>query len=558
MRAAVDTRAMRTHLAAACLLAAAWVPARAGTPAPGFTDEAYVTGLANPTAIAFLPDGRLLITEKGGFGGAANAALKLFDGTSTTTLVTLPVCTDSEMGLLGVAVDPAFATNGFIYLYRSAPGTGGCGTATGRFNQVVRVTMAGGTVNPSSLTVLLDGIRTDDGNHDGGVLRIGPDGKLYVGVGDTGLGDNRGGPGSSTNPYAQDLSSLNGKILRLALDGSVPPDNPFVGTAGARGEIFAYGFRNPFRMSFDPVTGQLWAGDVGDETVEEIDIVHAGGNYAWPHCEGTLPHGCEQPGDVDPIFTYLHSGSASLGECVIGGTFAGSAFGALAGDYVFGDCVSSVVYRVAPNAARNGLAATPVAVATNAGTPADFVTGPDGAVYYTAVGDGEVRRLAAVPAGGDQLLGGKKLVLHAGSTPARATLAALSASGGVVLGGPSDDPTVAGGSLRVRGATFDVTYPLPAANWTLLGKPGQGKGFKYKDATLAAGPVKTAQVKAGGQVKAAGKGAGLVQPLANDPSPVDVVLTIGARRYCMEFGGGTFKPGKVFTAKQAPAPAACP
>ncbi|HLK11338.1 MAG TPA: PQQ-dependent sugar dehydrogenase [Candidatus Binatia bacterium] len=546
-------------LLAAMLVAGAWVSARAGTPAPGFTDTPYVTGLSNPTAIAFLPDGRLLVAEKGGFGGAADAALKLFAAGSTTTLVTIPVCTDAEMGLLGIAIDPAFAANGFVYLYRSAAGAGGCGTPTGRFNQVVRVTMAGGSVDPASLTVLLDGIRTDNGNHDGGVLRIGPDGLLYVGVGDTGLGDNQGGPGSSTNPYAQDLGSLNGKILRLGLDGSVPADNPFVGTAGARGEIFAYGFRNPFRMSFDGATGRLWVGDVGDETVEEIDLVHAGGNYAWPRCEGTLPHGCEQPGDVHPIFTYLHSGSGSLGECVIGGTFAGSAFGALAGDYVFGDCVSSAVYHVAPNAARDGLAAAPATVATNASTPADFVTGPDGAVYYVSVGGGEVRRLAAAPAGGDQPLGGRTLALRAGSTPARATLAVLSASGGVTLGGPGDDPTVAGGSLRVRGATFDVTYPLPAANWTLLGKPGQGKGFKYKDATLAAGPVKTAQVKTGTLVKASGKGTGLVQPLGADPSPVDVVLTIGARRYCMEFGGTTaFKAGKTFTAKQAPAPTACP
>src|SRR5215510_9979784 len=155
------------------------------------------------------------------------------------------------MGLLGVAVDPDFVRTGFVYLYRSQAGAGGCETSTGRFNQVVRGTMAGGSVGPSSLTVLLDGIRTDHGNHDGGVLRIGPDRKLYVGVGDTGLGDSQG-PGFSTNPYAQDLSSLNGKILRLNLDGSVPADNPFVGTAGARGEVWAYGFRNPFRMSFDP------------------------------------------------------------------------------------------------------------------------------------------------------------------------------------------------------------------------------------------------------------------------------------------------------------------
>src|SRR5262249_32630880 len=231
-------------------------PTRAGDPAPGFVDTPYVTGLSNPTAVAFLPDGRLLITGRGGTGGPGTAALKLFDGTGTTTLLTLPVCTDGEMGLVGVAVDPDFAHTGFVYLDRSAAGAGGCETSTGRTNQVIRGTLTGDTVDAGSLIVLLDGIRTDTGIHVGGVLRIGPDQKLYVGVGDAGLDD-------TATPYAQDLSSLNGKILRLNLDGSVPPDNPFVGTASARGEVWAYGFRNPFRMSFDPSTGRLWIGDVG-------------------------------------------------------------------------------------------------------------------------------------------------------------------------------------------------------------------------------------------------------------------------------------------------------
>jgi len=160
---------LRHHVNALGLaaLAALAAPARAGTPAPGFSDSLVVGGLQAPTASAFLPNGMLLITEKGG-------SLKLFDGSSATTLVTVPVCTTSEMGLLGVAVDPSFSSNGFIYLYRTKAGAGGCATPTDRFNQVVRVTLSGGAVNPASLTELLSGIRTDNGNHDGGVLRIGP------------------------------------------------------------------------------------------------------------------------------------------------------------------------------------------------------------------------------------------------------------------------------------------------------------------------------------------------------------------------------------------------
>src|SRR5262245_14029424 len=159
----------------------------AGTPISGFQETVFQGGLSGPTAIAFLPDGRMLITEQTG-------ALKLSDGTSVSTLITIPVCspTGFEMGLLGVAADPNFSSNGFIYLYRT-DNTAGCGSAAGRSNQVVRVTMGpGDTVNFGSLVVLLTGIQTDTGYHNGGCVRIGPDGKLYVGVGDTGSGD--GGP----------------------------------------------------------------------------------------------------------------------------------------------------------------------------------------------------------------------------------------------------------------------------------------------------------------------------------------------------------------------------
>src|SRR5262249_33472063 len=120
-----DSLALATVVIGLMLFA---TPARAGTPSSGFTDSLVVGSLSSPTAIAFLPNGSLLITQKGG-------ALKLHDGSSTTTLVTIPVCTGSEMGLLGVAIDPNFSTNGFIYLYRTKAGSAGCGTSTGRFNQ---------------------------------------------------------------------------------------------------------------------------------------------------------------------------------------------------------------------------------------------------------------------------------------------------------------------------------------------------------------------------------------------------------------------------------------
>jgi glucose/arabinose dehydrogenase len=375
---------MRRIAAIAILLVFAIAPAAmAGTSPPGFADKVVASGLDQPTAIAFLPSGKLLVTEKTG-------ALWLMGGGTLQKLATIPVCTDAEMGLLGVAVDPSFASNGYVYLYRTKPSSSGCSSSSGRYNQVVRVTLTQGTVDPASLRELLTGIRTDNANHDGGGLRVGPDRKLYVSVGDSGAGDANGLPGTSTNPYAQSLASLNGKILRLELSGAPAAGNPFVGTAGARPEIFAFGFRNPFRFGFDPATGRLWAGDVGQNNYEELDIVNAAGNYAWPRCEGTLPVGCALSGDVSPIFTYAEG---TYGRTIIGGAFAPAGFGSYASDYFFGDYVSSKIYRARPTAGRDGLSGSPAEFVTGADGPVDLVFGPGRALYYVAINAGQVREV---------------------------------------------------------------------------------------------------------------------------------------------------------------------
>src|SRR5262245_3167327 len=411
-------------------------------PAPGFTDTLIVGGLTIPTGVAFLPDGRMVITEKGG-------ALKLYDGVSTTTLATIPVCSSVEMGLLDVAVDPNFNSNGFLYLYRTE-NTGGCGSAVGRSNEVVRVTMSGGTVSLGSLTVLLTGIQTDGGNHDGGGLRLGTDGTLYIGVGDTGIGD-QVAPGNSTNPYAHDLTSLNGKILRINLDGTIPGDNPFVGQPPKRPEIFAYGFRNPWRFGIDPATDKVWVGDGGDLTVEEITIAGSGDDDGWPSCEGDQPSGCPTAGQVGPIFTYTHSDG--LGTSITGGTFAGSALGSFEGDYFFGDFTGSRVYRLHPNPARDGVTGSLATVVNSVGGPVDFVTGPGGAVYYVAINTGQVHQLTATagppPA---TLLSGKKLVLKDNADPSKKGFSVLSKD---PIAFPAADPATDGVTIRVKGATFD-------------------------------------------------------------------------------------------------------
>jgi glucose/arabinose dehydrogenase len=420
--------------------------AHAGTPAvAGFSDTRVASGFNSPTAIAFLPGGRILVTEKGSGGTtlAGSAALKLISAGAVTTLTTIPVCTGSEMGLLGIAVDPNFASNGFVYLYRTAPDAGNsCADSTGRFNQVMRVTMSGNTVVPGSLTQLQPGVlqmRTDNGNHDGGGLRIGPDNKLYVAVGDTGLGDS-GPPGAATNPYSQNINALEGKVLRLELNGAPATGNPYIGVNG-RDEVWASGLRNPYRFGFDPQTGSLWLGDVGQNTIEELDIIVAGGDYAWPHCEGTLPVGCQAnvPGPepvVDPIFEYYQpgQGTPSLGQTITGGGFSGSSFGSYAGNYFFGDYVASKVYMAMPNGARNDIVGTPTDFITGANGPVDIVFN-QGALYYVSINTGEVRIVQANYA---RPVGATPITVRL--VPASVQCTSANASHGPPLASPSCSP----------------------------------------------------------------------------------------------------------------------
>lgn len=361
--------------------------------APGFEATVVARGLARPTAAAFAPDGRLFMLQQGG-------QVRLWKpdaGLIPEAVIDLPSCDQSEMGLLGLTFDPAFATNGFLYLYHTHPPGGdvaGCATPIGRENRIVRVTVVGDTADPASLVVLFGGIRTDNGNHDGGGLAIGPDGFLYAGVGDTGRGD-RGPPGASTNPYAQDPTSPEGKILRLTLDGLGAPGNPFAGRGGASDAVYALGLRNPWRITFQPGTGLLWTGDVGQVTWEEIDVVRAGDDLGWPRCEGTEPVSICPGSSVPPVYQYRHG---DRGASVTGGVFYdGAQFApAYRGNYFFGDYVLDLIWRGEPRDTNDGFVREPQVFARDAAAPVNFTVGPDGALYYVAFTAGEVRRIRQV------------------------------------------------------------------------------------------------------------------------------------------------------------------
>jgi uncharacterized repeat protein (TIGR03806 family) len=247
----------------------------------------------------------------------------------------------NEEGLLGLAFDPGYRTNGFFYVHYSA--------ASPRRSVIARFRVSAGDpdrADPLSETVLLT-VDQPYSNHNGGMLAFGPDDMLYIAFGDG---------GSSGDPLlsGQNFATLLGKILRIdprrpsgGRQYSIPSDNPFVGRAGAREEIWALGMRNPWRFSFDRQTGDLWAGDVGQNTREEIDLVRRGGNYGWNVYEGNLAYRNPQnlpPDAFDrPVLDY----PITHGRCVIGGVvYRGQRLPALRGAYLYGDNSSGRIQAV--------------------------------------------------------------------------------------------------------------------------------------------------------------------------------------------------------------------
>ena len=373
---------------------------------PGFTDE-LVTSVLSPTALAFTPDGRMLITSQLGrlyvYQNGALVSPAALDLTLTGS-----VCTNAERGLLGVAVDPAFATpgNNFIYVYYTHNVSGNC------TNRVSRYTLSSLNI-ASGETVLIDKIPNPLGNHNGGDVQFGKDGYLYVSVGD-GNCDYAGGGCGGANDASRDQNVLLGKILRIARDGSIPPDNPFLGTgtgdcrftgsttAGNKcRETFAWGLRNPFRIAFDPNAAgtRFYINDVGEDTWEEIDLGTSGADYGWNvregHCATGSTTNCGPPpvGMTNPIYDYSHSTGCSS---VTGGAFVPQGVwpADYDGDYLFLDYVCGKIQRLQPIG--------PSYVAT------DFVTGIGGggvhmrfgprgtgqALYYTNYANsGQVRRI---------------------------------------------------------------------------------------------------------------------------------------------------------------------
>ena len=401
---------LRAALLALAVFAA---PLSAAVP-PGFTDVS-IADVDNPTALAFTPDGRLLVSQKSG-------ALRIYqDGAllPTAALALAGVCTESERGLLGIAVDPAFASTRHIFLYYTFLKGGTC------VNRVSRFTLpATNVIDPFTELILIDNVPSPGGNHNGGDVHFGKDGYLYVSIGDGGT-DYAGNSGSGgSNDAARDQHILLGKIARITKDGNIPPDNPFQGPGTARcnlapatignrcQETFAWGLRNPFRIAFDPNAAgtRFFINDVGQGGWEEIDEAQAGADYGWNCREGAHVNNTGGPcsptpaGMVDPFYEYAHDavipGTTSPTTCgsITGGAFVpDGAWPGFEGSYLYGDFVCGEIFALRPFG--NGWLATDFGQSLGGVTTMIFGPHEHGqALYYTTYRNGgEVHRVSFGP-----------------------------------------------------------------------------------------------------------------------------------------------------------------
>jgi len=339
---------------------------RAATVPSGFTDSVVASGLSNPTAMAFAPDGRIFVCQQGG-------ALRVIKNGAllATPFVTLTVNASGERGLLGVAFDPNFSSNQLVYVYYTA-------TTPTIHNRISTFVASGDVALAGSETVILDlNDLSSATNHNGGAIHFGPDGRLYVAVGD-----------NANSANAQSLTTRLGKMLRIASDGSIPSDNPFFNqTTGDNQAIWAMGLRNPFTFSFQSGSTRMFINDVGENTWEEIDDGIAGSNYGWSICEGF----CNPPNPSfrDPIFAYANDAQTCA---ITGGAFYSPTVvqfpAEYLGDYFFADFCGGWIRKLDP---ANGNTVTDFA--TGISSPVDLKVTADGSLYYLARGAGAVGRI---------------------------------------------------------------------------------------------------------------------------------------------------------------------
>lgn len=407
-------------------------PTPTPTPAPGtFQNQTLIVGLTQPTAIQFLPDGRMLILERLGKIKVVQPGSTSVDSTPFITLTNINT-DEGERGLTGIALDPNFTTNGYFYLFYTANSP--------LRDRVSRFTASGNTASLASEVVMWQDNVDADFWHHGGTIAFGPDGKLYISTGD------HFDTSAGAAHVSQRLDSYRGKILRINSDGTIPADNPFNDNAGPNLDaIWARGLRNPFRFSFDFPSGRMYIADVGGNdpptSVEEVNLGVAGANYGWPICEGT----CSTPGMTNPFFSYNHS---NRDASITGGfVYRSSQFPAsYQGSYIYADYAQNWIKRLTFNGdgsvnqnlnfwPENGAADTPI------GDIVDLKQGPEGALYYVDIAldefgnssPGSIRRISFFSGNQPPVIASASATPTSGSAPLNVNFVGLASD-------PENDP----------------------------------------------------------------------------------------------------------------------
>jgi glucose/arabinose dehydrogenase len=372
-------RALLGATGIAAVLAGCSDPSSAQGPGEAINSEqatfrvvAVATGLEHPWGMAFLPDEEILVTERPG-------RLRILrDGQlDPEPIAGVPeVYASGQGGLLDVALDPEFAANRALYLAYAAPGDGGNST------RVARATLGDGRLEDLEVIFTAEPL-VRSSKHFGSRLAFDPQGHLFITVGERGQDDR-----------AQDLADMNGSVIRLHPDGSVPQDNPFVGRAAARPEIFSYGHRNPQGMAVHPETSAVWTQEHGPRGGDEVNVVRPGVNYGWPvithgisYAGFPIGEGKEKPGMAPPLYTWVPS-IAPSGMAF----YTGDAFPDWQGDLFVGALVQEHLARLELDGDR--VVAEERLLEGAIGRIRDVETGPDGFLYLlTDEADGELYRL---------------------------------------------------------------------------------------------------------------------------------------------------------------------
>lgn len=423
------------------------------------------SGLSAPTTMAFIGPADMLVLQKN------DGKVRRVTGGVLQNNPVLDVNVDnqSERGLLGIALHPNFPTSPFVYLYLTESSNGGADTTgSAAANRVYRYTWNGSALTNPSL--ILDLPVTPGPNHDGGIIRFGPDGKLYVVIGDL----NRNGQLQNNSAgAAPDDTSV---VLRINEDGSTPSDNPFFAQGGNASRYYAYGIRNSFGMTFDPVTDKLWMTENGPSDFDEINLIEPGFNSGWNQIMGPAPNTNNLfalPGShySDPKFSWRNTvgptGIVFLNSAQLGAQYQLDAF--------VGDINNGNLYRLKPNVARNGFVfAGPgladlvaddsseldeVIFGTGFNGITDIKVGPDGLLYVVSFGDGAIYaiepgtgplsiQVAALPGGEAGVAYNADLGITGGTPPYTSNLVSGSLPAGLALVAETiaGVPTIAGSS----------------------------------------------------------------------------------------------------------------